>query len=72
MYILLLQHCTPELEVKLKGMYTYYSIKTDEDRIELDKLIQTIFHLYNDNKRYVMATVETDKQVYLLYQHPYQ
>ena len=57
MYILLLQHCTPELEVKLKGMYTYYSIKTDEDRIELDKLIQTIFHLYDDNKRYVMATV---------------
>ena len=35
-------------------------------------MIRTICHLQADDKKYIMATVEKDMQLYLLYQSPYQ
>ena len=49
-YILILQHCTPELEGKLNGIDKYDAIETYQDGIELDKLIRTICHLQDDEK----------------------
>ena len=48
------------------------AIKTDQDVIDLDKLIQTNFHLQKYYKQGVMATVEINKRVYLFYRGSYQ
>ena len=61
-----------DLEVKLNGMDNYDTIKTDQDSIDMAKLIIGVCPLQDNNKKYVMTVVETDKQVYLLYQAPYQ
>ena len=53
-------------------MDTYGVIETDQDSIELSKLIWTICHLQDDYKQDIMAVVETNKQVYIFYQAPYQ
>ena len=71
-YSLLIQHCTPELEGKLKVMNTYDVIETDQHGIDLAKLIWNICHLQDDDKQDIMAAVEIDNQVYLLYQALYQ
>ena len=49
---------------------TYDAIEIDHDGIELAKLIQTICHLQDHNKKDIMDTVETNNQMYLFY-HPY-
>ena len=49
-YNLLLQHCTPDLEGKLKHMENYKTTETDQDRINMVKLIRSVCHLqYNYN-----------------------
>ena len=53
-------------------MDTYDVVEMDQDRIEISKVICTIYHLQDDDKQDVMESVETDKQLYLLYQAPYQ
>ena len=53
-------------------MDKYDTTEIYQDRIELAKLIRTICHLQDDDKQYVMAAVETNKQVYMFYQAPYQ
>ena len=49
-------------------MGTYDAIKTDQDGIDLAKLIQTIFHLQDDDKKDIMAAVENNTQLYMF--HP--
>ena len=71
-YSQILKHCTPELEGNQKVMDTYGVIETYKDWIDLANLIRTIWHLQNDDKQVIMATVETNKKVYILYQVPYQ
>ena len=44
----------------------------DQYFIELEKLICSAWHLQDNEKQDVMAVVETDKQVYMFYQEPYQ
>ena len=39
--------------------------------IELEKIIPSVCHLQDEDKKYVMACFETGKQVYLLYQELY-
>ena len=71
-YILLLQHLTIELEGNMKGIDTDELIETNQDRIDQSKLIRTICHLQDNEKKYVLAAAETDKKVYLFYQAIYQ
>ena len=47
-------------------MVKYDVIETDQDRIELAKIIWTIYHLQDDDKKDVMDAVESNKQVYVL------
>ena len=53
-------------------MDKYYAIETGQYGIDLAKPIWNICHPQDDEKKYVMSTVETNKQVYLFYQEPYQ
>ena len=53
-------------------MDTYETIENDQYGIEIVNLIQTVCHVQDDDKQYVMASVETYKQVYLFYKSPYQ
>ena len=53
-------------------MNTYDVIETDQHGIDLAKLIWNICHLQDDDKQDIMAAVEIDNQVYLLYQALYQ
>ena len=69
---MLLQHCTADMEGKLKGMENYKTIDMDKKGIDTDKLIISDCHLQEDDKQDDMSEVETDKQVHLLYQAPYQ
>ena len=41
----MIQKCIPELEGNQKGMDTYDAIETNQDGIEISKLVRTIFHL---------------------------
>ena len=52
-------------------MDTYYITRTDQDEIELAKMIWNICPLQDDEKEEIMSVVETNMQVYLLYQAPY-
>ena len=58
-YSLIIQNCTPEPEGNLKGMEKYNKIETDQYGIEIANMIRTIFHLQDDEKKYVMSAVET-------------
>ena len=53
-------------------MDKYNIFETYQYVIELAKLILTICQLQNDGKQDFMATVETYKQLYLLYRLSYQ
>ena len=53
-------------------MDKYYAIETYQDGIELANLIRNICHTQGDNKQDVMAALETNNKVYMLYQSPYQ
>ena len=53
-------------------MDTYDAIKIDQDGIELANPFQTIYHPQDDDIQGIMAVVETNKQVYMFYQAPYQ
>ena len=58
---LLLQNANPELEVKMNVINTYDIIETYQDGMELANMIWNICNLYDDNKQYTMAAVETDE-----------
>ena len=45
---MILQHCTPELEVNMKVMDTYGVIKMDKDDIDISNFIRNIYHLQDD------------------------
>ena len=49
-------------------MDTYNAIETDQDGIEIAKLILSICHPQYYDKKDVMVVVENDKEVYLFYQ----
>ena len=70
-YILILQHFTPELEDKLKGVYTYKDIKKSQDVFDLVKLVPSVCHLKDNNKHEIMGEVKIDNQLYLIYQSLY-
>ena len=53
-------------------MNTYDKIETDQDGIDLANLIRTIWHLQDDVKKDIISAVETNKQLYLFDQNPYQ
>ena len=44
-------------------MDTYNIIETDQDRIEISKTICSVFQIQDNSNQYVMAEVETNKQV---------
>ena len=71
-YNLLLQQLTPELEEELKGKESYDTIETDQDRVDLEKLTHSIWHIQDDEKQDAMVVMETNKQFYLTYHRPYQ
>ena len=52
-------------------MDKYDAIETDQDIIDISKLIWTTCHLQYDNIQDVVAAVEIDKQLYMFYQEPY-
>ena len=72
MYRIILQQCTPELEKNMKGMHTYDVVETDQDGIEITKMIWTICHTQDYYKQEVRDAVETNKKLYLFYQVPFQ
>ena len=53
-------------------MDTYDVVEMDQDRIEISKVICTIYHLQDDDKQDVMSAVEINNQVDMFYQAPYQ
>ena len=54
MHSLLLQHCTPYLELNMKGMDTYYAIEIYQDGIEVADIIHGIYHLKDGNNQDAM------------------
>ena len=42
-------------------MYTYNTIRIDQNGIEIAKLIRSVCHLQDNEKQDVMASVETNK-----------
>ena len=53
-------------------MDIYDLIEMDQDGIDPAKMICNICHLQDDNKQDVIDALETNKQVYMFYQEPYQ
>ena len=53
-------------------MDTYDVIEIDKYRIDISKLIHNICHSQDDDKKYVIYTVETINQVYMFYKGSYQ
>ena len=51
----------------IKGVETYHAIKTNQDGIDMAKLIYIICQLQYDKKQDIMGVVETNEQVYLFY-----
>ena len=68
----MLQHFTLDIEGKLKYMDRYDTTKTNQDGIDLEKLIFSVRHLQDYGKLDVILVVEVNKSVYLFYQEPYQ
>ena len=56
----------------MKGINDYEEIETNQDKVGLEKLIQHVCHLKDDDKKDFIAAVETYKQVYLFYQPHYK
>ena len=53
-------------------MDNYDTVETNQDIIDLAKIIFSVYNLQYYNKQYVVAAAETYKQVYLLYKSTYQ
>ena len=53
-------------------MDNYDTVETNQDIIDLAKIIFSVYNLQYYNKQYVVAATEAYKQVYLLYKSTYQ
>ena len=72
MFNLTLQHCTPELEDKLKVSTGYKEVYQSRDQIGLLALIRDVAHDHTEDKNEVMACVESDLALYTCAQGPKQ
>ena len=72
MFNLTLQHCTPELEDKLKVTSGYKDVYQERDPITLLALIRDVAHDHTEDKNEVMACVESDLALYTCAQGPKQ
>ena len=68
MFNLTLQHCTPDLEGKLKTTTKYNGAYQARDRIALLGLIRDIVNDHMDDKNEVMVCVESDLALYMCVQ----
>ena len=58
MYHIILQHCSKELETKLKALKDWETVKANQDVLKLMEHIKSIAHQHNETKQGTMALVE--------------
>ena len=61
---MILQHCSTELEVKLKALAEWPTINANRDVIKLMMMVRTITHQHDETKQGTAALVDSDVRLY--------
>ena len=69
-YNLVLQHCPPELETRLTTQPKWDTVWMNRDVVSLLEMIRDITHNHDETKLGLMALIEFDMELYLVYQSP--
>ena len=67
-YNLVLQHCPPELEIRLTSQAKWDQVRVNRDVVGLLQMIRNIAHNYDKSKPGLMAIIECDLELSLGFQ----